>query len=217
MPNGEVRLSLSSPQTTRSTFSKSGISMTADIVRIDAPYRNVEHAIRSAYRIEAHDIVNVSRFLQDLRGGTVRMPSQGLNQYEQHAQAAMVMAFAKRSLPESLYLALECYFTIPVADLFDRKERQAEHIGREVWIELDVRTADKWYIIDRTRVWAGVPNHHSEEWWSDHLDKSVRALRYWRQGKNGKPGMEQLLNDRLNTGLERLAGPMLEAGIVQYG
>ena len=59
------------------------------------PYRDVYHALASAYALENRVILRISSALRDLRSEGLSRPYSHLTPWDQHAQAVLVLACVK--------------------------------------------------------------------------------------------------------------------------
>jgi len=159
---------------------------------MNTPYKNVRHALTSAYVMCSRDVVKLSSTFRDLTGSSVRCPSywDTLDRWDQLAQASMVISVARSTFGSGLGTALlDMAYMIPVDQRADDLRDGAMQIVSEF---LKTRmTVDRWFLLDVCRDYAGGRQYHTQQWWSDHLGKSRTTL--WRQTRKAKT----LLDDEL--------------------
>lgn len=183
-----------------------------------APYRSADQALRFAYDREARDIVKVSGFLADLRGGSVQAKSH-LTPFDLLAESAMIISVMKKSLPQSARDIIEIYYTIPADYILETRK---EHLARLISLGLSYEfgNVDRWYLCDIVREWAGGKSARvmSDKQWADKLGVSRTTLQHWRLGRNSRKmskGIMRELDRLLNESRGRMESAFIESGIVE--
>lgn len=187
-----------------------------DAVNYDATYHSVEHALREAYQCESQAIVKISSYFSQLRGGTVKL-KKGSDQFDQHAQAAIVLSLLHRHVPYDELVVVQCRHTVPSTPMLEaRKRADLELIYRlAITDRQEMQNVPKWYGRDVVMGWAGYPRQHDDDWWADNLKTTARTLRFWRRGRPERDliGFVQLLDIAYENAVAKLREPMFEAGL----
>ena len=180
----------------------------------DAPFRSAESALRFSYNTEARDCVKISSYLRDLRGGSVKSRSSD-GPFDIHAQAAMIIALAERSLPDRQLIAIRAYYTMPnQKDLEDRKQNDCMILA-----EL-VRDGQSmipfWYAVDCIREWSRLRRHHTDTWWSKRLNIHSRQLSRYHLGARNKGfvGVLPFVNELFALAIDKMTSLMQERGLI---
>ncbi len=182
----------------------------------EAPFFHVEHALRSAFATEARYVVQVSTFLSQLRGSTVKTERERLTVWDRHAQAALILQFVERTLIDSELAAVMALYTIPMdRPLLERKVGACSALAVNLAKKAPHIPAD--YLADCVRKWSGLPQQHNEAWWQKRLGVGERTLKHWRYGRRARDAMGAYdwLGDMSARGVHLLSGPMFEAGLTK--
>lgn len=177
---------------------------------LDAPYEDVFHALKVAYRLESRALVKINPYLKDLRGGTVRLGSSDETPWDRFIGAALVRAAIAHKIEPMPRTALEAHYTTPRTP-----ELEARKLHDCMKLAVPISNAQKIplpYVYDVTKEWAGYSRLHCDGWWRHHLNVSQRTLYAWRQGRDNRnligvlPDLYAILDDavdRLETVLHR--------------
>ena len=184
---------------------------------MSAPYRSADQALRFAYDREARDVCKVSSYLADLRGGSVRARLH-FTPFELLAEAAMIIAAMRSTLPQSLRDVIELYYTVPSdVVLANRQERLARLISYA--LSLRFKNVDRWYLCDVVREWAGgkVARKMTDRQWALKLGVTPPTLTHWKIGRSGRKnsGVMKELDRMLNEGRGRMEAVYIEKGVVE--
>ena len=170
---------------------------------MNAPYRNVHHALSTAYALENIPILRISSALRDLRAeGIARMGSYYQTPWDRHAQAVIVFAYVYRHChqPE----IIECKYR--------RIHNQIDMIKKlSACMEIAKRSEfgyDPFTLLAASQ-WAGIKILPG--WLKDCVQlvhKSKRTL--WRLRNKIFAEMDV----KLDRAIDRLEIPMEEAGLI---
>lgn len=184
----------------------------------EAPYRDAHHAVHRAYMDESRDVVQVSRFLANLRGGVVKDAGVDLSPWEWAAQSAMTIRFIRDTLTDDQSLVIEAKHTVPEGDsLWARKEMSVTLVGEMFYLEMEKRIP-KWWAVDSLREWAWGSQrarHHTDKWWAQSLGRSERTLKRWRIGMDKQAGLDDWIAGRYASAMHILESEMFSAGITR--
>lgn len=185
---------------------------------MSAPYSSAHEALRTAYRIEATDVCEVSSYLAGLRGGGIGLPSDGLTPWDRITEAAMIIAVMRATLPESLRDVIELFYTVPSDPvLADRRELVARVVSFRLADKM-VGNIDRWYLCDVVCEWAGGKRNRmkSDQSWAKELQVTQRTLHNWRCGRKNR-GMVGIMNEMdrlLKQGCGIVESVFIQKGIV---
>lgn len=181
----------------------------------DCPYKSVRHALGDAYRWEAIHPVEISSIYRDLRGGTVKIRNgSNLSALDNVAQAAMTIAFTRRTIPEHARDIVELWYTVPEGIVLEgRKENLSRLMGDRLRESVK---ADKWFLVDVAREWSGLKPERDSAAWAVELGRDETTIRLWRNGRPSKYtiGAFQILDGMLTAAESELFLPMREAGLI---
>lgn len=186
----------------------------------NAPYRSPLHALRHAFAAEAKDVVEVSSYFADLRGGSVKLPSEDNDPggpYERRAQSAVVLAFVHERLrPEDMIL-LRAKYTVPQSRMLQIRKSTDVKLLYDVLIAADpkFRNVHEKYAEDVLRGWAGYQRQFTDDEWKDKLRCHPDTLRFWRNGRRRRGGFVSWLRVRHDEIMSDLADAMFDAGLTQ--
>lgn len=171
---------------------------------VDAPYRDVEHALRSAYAAQLGVVCKTSA------------PSLGrgdaVDPYERIAQGALTVQFVQRHLMERERDLIEALYTVRAPQLIAQKDLACKLTGFRVWEAMGEIPA-RWYIVDVVRKWAGMLPDHDDDYWADRLGRAPNTLRRWRMGLKNGPGAEDILDEWHDGAVLRLEALMEDMGL----
>lgn len=174
----------------------------AEVEPVDPPFTHVEHAVRTAYRMESAQVLDISSFFADLRASEIRAMSYYDNPWDLHAQAAMVLRYVKDNSTFA-----------DVLEAHHRQPHDACQLGKK-WIACWKVTQRYIFPHDTCCVyavadWGGL--RLPKDWVKSiakHMNVSVRQVYRIR-----KRVYEEL--DQLETrALAQLEDPMREAGLI---
>lgn len=180
----------------------------------DEPFRSPEAAIKFAFRVESKDIVKISSYFRELRGSTVRQ-RRSTGPWDEHAQAAMILALIDRHMNLQQHIAARALYTIPTNHyLEERKATDCRLLGDIV--RADAKTVPYWYAIDVIREWAGYRRQHTDVWWAKNLARDVSTLRRWSNGNasRGLVGIIPMMQGLVSDGTEKVVQPMRDGGLI---
>jgi len=182
----------------------------------EAPYDDVDHALRKSYALEARNPHDRQNILAKMQGGTVHL-GIGEDQFEAQAQAIMTIHWVREHLEYDIDRStIDAFFTVPSEPLLlARKEFECKTVSYDIYQRTK---AERWYTNDLTREWAGLRRHHQDQWWSDHAGKGGNYFKRIRLGRSerGQPGVLYLLGIFLESAQTKLAAPMYDAGLLKY-
>lgn len=182
----------------------------------EALFRSVEAALRFAYRVEGVSIVKVSSYLPSLRGSTVRGKRRSDGPWDDHAQAAMILAMAERFLNPKQMRCVQCYYTQPTNALLEMRKQFDYRLLAELYRGEVRANINQWFVVDVVRAWAGDRRDHSYAWWADHIGMHPKAVQRIINGRpdRGEIGVHPFLNGFLNDASSAMYDPMVEAGLI---
>jgi hypothetical protein len=189
-------------------------------VNPSAPYRSPEDAIITAFRTEADEIVAVSSFFSDMRGGSVRgVPheSRDSDPYADHAQAAMLFAFLEQNLTTEEWLVVRARHTIPKRGmLLMRKEADTELVFQH-FVARSSQRFSLAYAKDCVRRWCGFRCEREDDAWAMELGRSIGTLRTWRNGdrRRGRDGFMRPVEVVYGEAVGKLVEPMFLCGLTR--
>ena len=165
-------------------------------------------ALRSAYRAMATDTTVVSQLWNDLIGGVVSDKSE-LTKWERVAQGVFTLSLAKKHARlHSRYLLKAVYYP-PIKEFNSDKELSCKLASYYIYEQLQKRI-DRWFIDDLTRHYCGLKQHHTEDWWSDHIHRSDRQIRRYKNEK-----VLPLLDGLHDQLIEDISPAFTENGIIE--
>lgn len=144
-------------------------------------YSNPVEALRSAYRAMGTDTTVTTQLWNDMSGGVVKNKSD-LNKWDRIAQGVFTLALAKKSARLYNRYLLEAVYYPPIVEFRAEKELSCKLISFHVY-ELLQQRIDRWFIDDITRNYCGLKQRHSETWWADHIHRSERQIRRYKNEK----------------------------------
>ena len=179
----------------------------------DALFHSPEQAIRFAYRIESMDIVKISTYFQSLRGSTVKL-RRPTGPWEAHAQAALILVMAERTLKPAEMLAIRARLTRPASLALELRKAKDCWYLMEYLVEL--RRMERVYVLDTTRYWAGYRREKTDSEWARLLSLHVNTLYHCRCGipRTTWLGITRMLDNLEAAGMSALYRPMVDAGLV---
>lgn len=187
--------------------------MGAAIQLSDAPFRDVVHALNSAYAEESRVICKIGTAIADMRGGTVKVAAP-MTPHDRLAQASFTLSLMRRSLPQSLADVLDAYYTVPDGiTLEGRKEGAIRTLSFRLWEDMG-GIPHRWYLCDVTRGWSRHNKRdHDDAHWADRAGVTARTLRNWRVGWHGHTGALTRLDALLGAAHSRVWEVFQEAGL----
>ena len=189
----------------------------AELADDPAPFRSVDGALRFAYLTEGRSVVKISSLLGQMRGSTVRGKSRSDGPWDDHAQAAMILALTDRTLRPRLLVCVRGMYTQPNDPMLELRKQTDYRLLAEI-VRESRPEIPHWYAVDVIREWARDRRHHTDAWWSEHLGIHPRKLSYFNLGRRDRdqPGITPLMNDLLAVATSDLHVPMLEAGLLEF-
>ena len=188
----------------------------AEEIVFDAPYEDVEHALRASYAMETACVCDTASTFRELLGGVVSEFVEGLTMYERVAQGSMTIAFAKRHLTQMERSLLDAVYKAPFSIFLSDKVLGCKLVSQALSEDSAMSGIDRWYLYDATLTWVGLRPVHNEAYWRDRLRKDPRTLRRWRNGDGDKPGAMTILDRWLKHAIDKLNDPMHENGLTRY-
>ena len=178
-------------------------------------FRSVDSALRFAYRTEGSAIVKVSSLFRQMRGSTVRGRRLTDGPWDDHCQAAMILALTDRILDTRKMIAVRGYYTHP-NDAALETRKQTDYLLLAKIVRDTLSGAPHWYVVDVVREWAGDRRQHSDGWWAHNLAVHVKQLSRYRVGRRERDsqGILSILDKLYIAALSDLYGPMAETGLV---
>ena len=113
-----------------------------------APFRHVESALRFAYRIEGSAIVKISSLFEQMRGSTVRGESRSDGPWDDHAEAAMILALVERTLAPAKFVCVRARYTVPNDPSLEQRKQMDYRILAELARKVDGDGDDKLHFAD---------------------------------------------------------------------
>ena len=181
-----------------------------------ALFRSVEAALRFAYRTEGLSIVKVSSYLPSLRGSTVRGKRRSDGPWDDHAQAAMIIAMSERILDPKQMRCVQCYYTQPTNDLLEMRKQLDYRLLAELYRGEVRANINQWFVVDVVRAWAGDRRDHGYDWWASHMGMHPKTVQRIINGRpdRGEIGIHPFLNRLLAEAGDVMYGPMVEEGLI---
>lgn len=182
------------------------------------PYRSTYGALARAYETLSRDIVEISKALKNLRGGTVKIaPNTDFSAHDWIIQAVYVIAMMRQECSPIQRHAVIAYFAAPGNDRIGaEKELHTCLLADDLMVRLGLPESYRWYTVDVAREWAGGKRKYSDEWWSKHLGKTDRWLRVIKSGdaSHRKRGIVPSIDRIFNSALGLLTDVYARAGII---
>lgn len=167
-----------------------------------APYRDIEHAIKTAYRLEHDPVCKTSSYFAQLRASELRGAPVYATPWDRHAQAVITLRIIRdnASHPD----ILECHYIQPRDTAsYLKKWEYCRKIAQEIF-----RTSDG-FVIYCIANWAGVklPAYWVKRW--SRIHGLARRTLYDR-----RRGIYNKLDDLENRMIESLQDLLQERGLV---
>lgn len=159
----------------------------------------VEDVLRFAHRWSCASLIKPPSMQRSSRSSDPQL----LTKLDNVAQAAMILAFVQRELPEIERDVVTLFFTPPGEA---RKEFLSAYVGHRLHENLN---RPKWWIVDVLRQWSGARPQHTVKWWCENLHQSQPTLWRWARGRDDRSVYSAVERD-LYRGLDALSGPMRE-------
>jgi hypothetical protein len=177
-------------------------------------FRSVDAALRFAYRVEGSAIVKVSSLFRQMRGSTVRGRRLTDGPWDDHGQAAMILALTDRILAPQKMVCVRGYYTQPNDQALETRKQTDYRILAEIVRE--TVPAPHWYVVDVIREWSGDRRQHADGWWAEQLRIHVKQLSRYRFGRRERDsqGILSVMDKLYLSALSDLYGPMEESGLV---
>lgn len=144
-------------------------------------YNDPVHALRAACSAMATDTTVTSQLWNDILGGIVQDKTD-LNKWDRIAQGVFTLSLAKKNARLYSRYLLEAVYYPPIEDFRAPKELSCKMVSYYVYEQLD-RRIDRWFINDICRNYCGLKQHHTDQWWAEHLHKSDRQIRRYKNEK----------------------------------
>ena len=144
-------------------------------------YNNSIQALRAAHRAMATDTTVTTQLWNDMLGGVVQEKSD-LTKWDRIAQGVFTLSLAKRSARLYTRYLLEAVYYPPIEEFRAPKELSCKMISYYVYEELQ-RRIDRWFIDDICRNYCGLKQRHTDQWWADHIHRSERQIRRYKNEK----------------------------------
>ena len=170
-------------------------------------YHDPVQALRAAYHAMATDTTVTTQLWNDLIGGIVKEKID-LNKWDRIAQGVFTLSLAKKNARLYQRYLLEAVYYPPIKEFKADKELSCKMVSYYVYEELQKRI-DRWFIDDVTRAYCGLKQRHSENWWSDHMNRSERQVRRYKNEKI-LPILDGLHDGLIND----IENPFIENGLI---
>lgn len=170
-------------------------------------FLSVNHAIDTAYYSQIKTPYKAPA-MNTICGATAS--SEPVTWEDIATQAGMVFQILREQLSEDDRLLLDAWKITPEGKaLEDRKIKAIEAIAINIAHKVKI---DKRYIFVVVAHYCGLQQGNSEDWWADKLGKNIMTLRRARNGRCNKPGINGLLDNRVNSIFSRLGWRFRELG-----
>ena len=141
-------------------------------------YNDPVQALRAAYRAMAIDTTVTTQLWNDMSGGVVQDKTD-LNKFDRIAQGVFTLSLAEKSARLYTRYLLRAVYYPPTPDFRGQKALSGKMVSQYVY-ELLNKRIDRWFIDDITRKYIGLQQRHDEKWWSDHLSRTDRQIRRYK-------------------------------------
>lgn len=171
-------------------------------------YRDPVQALRAAHRAMATDTTVTTQVWNDLLGGCVKEKSD-LTKWDRICQGVFTLSLAQKSARLYTRYLLKAVYYPPIQEFKADKELSCKMVSQYIYEILDKRI-DRWFIDDISRNYCGLKQRHTDQWWGEHLHRSDRQIRRYKNEKilTSLDG----LHDQLITDIE---SPFIEHGIIE--
>jgi len=178
-----------------------------EVIQIDAPYRGVVNALRTAFKMEAKDVCAKNHYADSLGGDPI---------YDRIAQGIMTISIAKRNVGLIERYFMMGVYTEPHPFLIGRKELDLKMLSWYLYEES--RNMDRWFVYDACRKYANLDPLKTDARWADELGKTERTLRHWKYGNRSRreKGIFNNLDDIHERMRQQLESVFYESGLTRH-
>lgn len=171
-------------------------------------YRDPVQALRAANKAMATDTCVTTQVWNDMLGGSIKEKSD-LTKWDRICQGVYTFNLAKKSARLYTRYLLEAVYYPSIQELKAPKELSCKMVSQYVYEQLDKRI-DRWFIDDITRKYCGLNQRHNDQWWADHLHRSDRQVRRYKNEK-----IHPVLDGLHDMLIEDIENPFIENGLIK--
>lgn len=171
-------------------------------------YNDPVHALRAAYSAMATDTTVTSQLWNDMLGGIVQDKSD-LTKWDRICQGVFTIKLARKNARLYSRYLLEAVYYPNIHEFRAPKELSCKLVSYYVYEELQKRI-DRWFIDDITRNYCGLKQRHTDQWWAEHLHKSDRQIRRYKNEK-----ILTTLDGIHDSLISDIEDPFIESGIIE--